>query len=128
MMRNVRFETGSHNCESCASCQTLPRRSCFNPHDRVAQNLAFDQLMTAYPEVDEPFEDKRDVLNRLLSYHIYQHPRQELDALRGSKGKGKVTELDLLKEETEGMLLILPLALPLYCLCFGLTCANFLPQ
>lgn len=71
--------------------------------DRVAQNLAFDQLMTAYPEVDEPFEDKRDVVNRLLPYHIYQHPRQELDALRGLKGKDKATELDFLKEEIKGM-------------------------
>ena len=69
---------------------------------RVAQNLAIDQIMTAFPEVDEPFKSKRDVVDRLLPYHIYQHPRRDLEELRGLKGKGKATELDMLKEEIKG--------------------------
>lgn len=75
--------------------------------DRVAQNLAFDQILTAFPDVDEPFKNKRDVVHRLLPYHIYQHPQRDLDELRSSKGKEKVTELVSLKEEIEGKLFIL---------------------
>ena len=74
---------------------------------RVAQNLAIDQIVTAFPEVDEPFKNKRDVVDRLLPYHIYQHPRRDLDELRDLKGKGKATELDTLKEEIKGTITLL---------------------
>lgn len=84
----------------------VTREACMNSTsslNRVTQNLAVDQILTAFPEVDEPFKNKRDVVDRLLPYHIYQHPQCDLDALRGSKGKGKATEFDLLKEEIKGM-------------------------
>ena len=63
--------------------------------------------MTAFPDVDEPFTDKRDVVDRLLPYHIYQHPQKDFDAMHCSKGKGKATEANLLREELAGMLLLL---------------------
>ena len=60
--------------------------------------------MTIYPDVDTPFADEADVVERLLPYHVFQHPRQDLDALLkgGDKGKGKATEADLLREEIRG--------------------------
>ena len=64
---------------------------------RFALNLAFDQLSALYPTTDAPFENAVDVVNRLLPYHIFQHPQENLDpAMRGvvDKGKGKTTSHD----------------------------------
>lgn len=64
--------------------------------------LSADHLMALFPDVDTPFEDAVDVVNRLLPYHVFQHPQIDLDAMRGIKGKAKATEADLLKEEIRG--------------------------
>jgi hypothetical protein len=71
---------------------------------RFATNLALDQLSALYPNTDTSFEDAVDVVNRLLPYHIFQHPWDDLDAVvRGTihKGKGKATDSDL-ADEIEG--------------------------
>ncbi|KAH8118987.1 hypothetical protein DFH11DRAFT_1562329 [Phellopilus nigrolimitatus] len=67
----------------------------------VATNLELDQILTSFPDADSPFEDEIDVVKRLLPYHIYQHPRHDLDEARGLKGKSKAIESDLLKKEVE---------------------------
>ncbi|KAF7973713.1 hypothetical protein HWV62_14400 [Athelia sp. TMB] len=57
---------------------------------RFASSIALDQLSALYPNVDAPFEDAVDVVNRLLPYHIFQQPQADLDAiLKGREGKGK---------------------------------------
>ncbi|TFK54437.1 hypothetical protein OE88DRAFT_1733096 [Heliocybe sulcata] len=70
---------------------------------KISALLAGDQLVTLYPEVDEPFVDADDALKRLLPYHIYQQPKEDLDyvaqATRRSKGKGKAKEESDLREE-----------------------------
>ncbi|THH20423.1 hypothetical protein EW146_g947 [Bondarzewia mesenterica] len=62
--------------------------------DRIAQCLTSDQIDALFPDVTTPFHNTEDVVRRLLPYHIFQHPREDL-----GKGKGKATENDLLKEE-----------------------------
>src|ERR1700730_10078981 len=71
---------------------------------RFATSLALDQLSALYPNTDAPFEDDMDVVNRLLPYHIYQQPQEDLQAVVGEnsqKGKGKATDSNL-AEEIEG--------------------------
>ncbi|KAK7692740.1 hypothetical protein QCA50_004373 [Cerrena zonata] len=69
---------------------------------RVAVSLNSDQNSALNPDVDTPFRDATDVIQRLLPYHIFQHPAEDIAVLcRGSisKGKRKATEEDLLREE-----------------------------
>lgn len=49
------------------------------------------------PDTDSPFETVEDAVNRLLPYHVFQHPKEDT-----GKGKRKATEEDLLKEEIKG--------------------------
>ncbi|KAL5485432.1 hypothetical protein ACEPAI_8074 [Sanghuangporus weigelae] len=67
----------------------------------VSANLELDQILTQYPDTDTLFQNEMDVLQRLLPYHIYQHPRHDLDKVRGSKGKAKASEVELLREEIQ---------------------------
>ncbi|KAL1939897.1 hypothetical protein VTO73DRAFT_9597 [Trametes versicolor] len=73
---------------------------------RFASRLAEDQRAALAPDTDTPFADQVDVVNRLLPYHVFQQPREDLDAVLQSgsiypsrKGKRKATEEDLLREE-----------------------------
>ncbi|RPD74198.1 hypothetical protein L226DRAFT_464222 [Lentinus tigrinus ALCF2SS1-7] len=73
---------------------------------RVAARLAEDQRAALYPDVDNPFIDELDVVNRLLPYHVFQQPKEDLETLiqygtplPSRKGKRKATEEDLLREE-----------------------------
>ncbi|TFY58516.1 hypothetical protein EVJ58_g6366 [Rhodofomes roseus] len=72
---------------------------------RVASRLAEDHTSVLYPDVDTPFTDVQDVMRRLLPYHVFQHPKQDLDVtihrplFPSSKGKTKATEADYLREE-----------------------------
>lgn len=54
-------------------------------------------MSTLLPDIDSPFESAEDAVNRLLPYHIFQHPKEDT-----GKGKRKATEADLLKEEIKG--------------------------
>ncbi|KAF8070500.1 hypothetical protein FPV67DRAFT_1487625 [Lyophyllum atratum] len=66
---------------------------------RFASRLASDHALVLYPDADTPFRDTVDVMNRLLPYHVFQQPKEDLDFLiRGGKGKGKAAE-EHMKEE-----------------------------
>lgn len=66
---------------------------------RFASSIALDQLSALYPNVDAPFEDAVDVVNRLLPYHIFQQPRASLQAtVTNAHGKGKAKASDVLIE------------------------------
>lgn len=69
----------------------------------IALSLETDQILALYPDADTPFEDEVDVVNRLLPYHVFQNPGQDLNSLRGLKGKTKMTEEDVLREEIRGV-------------------------
>ncbi|KAH8080267.1 hypothetical protein BXZ70DRAFT_641162 [Cristinia sonorae] len=68
---------------------------------RVCARLAEDHAMVLKPDVETPFVDKVDVVKRLLPYHVFQHPMEDLIPLTQPAGKGKMkaTEEDLLREE-----------------------------
>lgn len=68
---------------------------------RFASCLALDHISALYPNADTPFEDAVDVVNRLLPYHVFQHPNKDLDTIaKGDKGKRKATNQDLVDEIT----------------------------
>ncbi|EGN99881.1 hypothetical protein SERLA73DRAFT_106745 [Serpula lacrymans var. lacrymans S7.3] len=57
---------------------------------RFATCLEADHISVLYPDVDSPFVDAADVVDRLLPYHILQQPKDDLVAiLRNGKRKGK---------------------------------------
>ncbi|EPQ57252.1 hypothetical protein GLOTRDRAFT_137623 [Gloeophyllum trabeum ATCC 11539] len=70
---------------------------------KITSSLAGDHLVTLFPDVDNPFVDGDDVVKRLLPYHVYQQPQEDLQyvmkAARWSKGKSKATEVSALREE-----------------------------
>lgn len=70
---------------------------------RVASRLALDQPAVLNPDVDTPFTDHLDVVNRLLPYHVFQQPKEDLEYLLSGKGKGKGKgrQLDLQEEVQE---------------------------
>ncbi|KAF7792315.1 hypothetical protein EIP86_003351 [Pleurotus ostreatoroseus] len=70
---------------------------------RIAERLAADHAVVLHPDVDTPFIDAEDVVRRLLPYHIYQHPMEDLMPLAHPHGKGKrkATEEELLRQEIE---------------------------
>lgn len=52
--------------------------------------MASDHVAVLNPDVDTPFLDTTDVLNRLLPYHVFQQPKEDLEAVvRAGKAKGK---------------------------------------
>jgi hypothetical protein len=76
---------------------------------RLAALLAADTQATLHPDTENPFEDAEDVVRRLLPYHIWQHPHEDLEALRwpaNGKGKGRASETELATAELAGMLRI----------------------
>lgn len=59
----------------------------------------------SFPDFDTPFEDAPDVVRRLLPYHIFQHPANDLNSIIADptgKGKAKATGQDLMREEIAG--------------------------
>lgn len=75
---------------------------------RIASSLAADQNAALNPDVDTPFTDAADVVKRLLPYHVFQHPAEDLASMSHGIGKGKrkATEEDLLREEIAGMIIV----------------------
>lgn len=70
---------------------------------RFAARLALDHSAVLYPDVDSPFSDAIDVVNRLLPYHVYKQPKEDLELLMSfHKGKGKASE-DNLRHEISGV-------------------------
>jgi Conserved region of unknown function on GLTSCR protein len=68
---------------------------------RVAARLTSDHISVLFPDVDTPFRNIDDVIDRLLPYHVFQHPKEDL--LKAAKGKGKATETEILQNELAGM-------------------------
>lgn len=64
--------------------------------------MASDHLMALYPDLDSPFQDERDAVNRLLPFHVFQIPKLEASGLGIGKGKGKAVEPEL-RNALEGM-------------------------
>lgn len=66
---------------------------------RVKARLAADHAAVLNPTVDTPFSDIDDVVARLLPYHVFQQPKEDLEYLTDTgKGKRKAAATDL---ETE---------------------------
>ncbi|KAF8630642.1 hypothetical protein AX15_002793 [Amanita polypyramis BW_CC] len=69
---------------------------------RFASRLASDHAAVLKPNVDSPFVDCMDVVNRLLPYHVFHQPQEDLITItRSGKGKGKATENDIKTEIAE---------------------------
>ncbi|KAJ6593965.1 hypothetical protein B0H19DRAFT_1093070 [Mycena capillaripes] len=64
---------------------------------RVASRLASDHAAVINPDTETPFSDSIDVVNRLLPYHVFQQPKEDLDR----KGKRKADDLEAEIEETK---------------------------
>lgn len=71
---------------------------------RVKERIAEDQKAILNPDVDAPFTDELDVTNRLLPYHIFQQPRDDLEQLISGKGKEKAVNQEW-ENEVTGVLL-----------------------
>ncbi|KAJ7218007.1 hypothetical protein GGX14DRAFT_517407 [Mycena pura] len=63
---------------------------------RVAARLAQDHAAVLNPDTETPFTDTIDVVNRLLPYHVFYQPKEDLDR----KGKRKAND-DLRAEIAE---------------------------
>jgi hypothetical protein len=49
-----------------------------------------DHIAVLYPDTGTPFVDTFDVVRRLLPYHVFQHPKEDLDMLtKGRKEKNR---------------------------------------
>ena len=71
---------------------------------RFAACLAADHAAVLQPDVDAPFTDVADVVNRLLPYHVFQQPDEDLNSLlnrKRSKGKERARRHDV-RQEIEG--------------------------
>ncbi|KAI9455321.1 hypothetical protein BJY52DRAFT_1280367 [Lactarius psammicola] len=64
---------------------------------RVAAHLTTDHISVLFPDVNTPFQDVEDVVDRLLPYHVFQHPGEDL--LKANKGKRRATETEILQSE-----------------------------
>lgn len=71
---------------------------------RFVAQLTADQNAVLHPNADAPFAGYQDVVARLLPYHVFQQPQDDLNAVKQSwKGKEKMTSLeDELVEEITG--------------------------
>ncbi|RDB25371.1 hypothetical protein Hypma_007867 [Hypsizygus marmoreus] len=68
---------------------------------RFASRLALDHSAVLNPDADTPFTDVVDAVYRLLPYHVFQQPKEDLELVTRGKGKGKATADELRKEIAE---------------------------
>ncbi|PPQ67255.1 hypothetical protein CVT25_005839 [Psilocybe cyanescens] len=66
--------------------------------NRFQSRLIQDQANVTHPDVDSPFVDEVDVINRLLPYHMFQQPKDDLETIVSCKGKEKARNLDWMEE------------------------------
>jgi hypothetical protein len=64
-----------------------------------------------HPDVDSPFVDEVDVINRLLPYHLFQQPKDDLESMISIKGKEKAVADDLHMKFNVGLLNSFPLVI-----------------
>ena len=74
---------------------------------RFRGRLERDHQLVTNPDVDTPFADQEDVVNRLLPYHVFQHPQEDLDTVV-SAGKGKSSVSDI-QAEIRGTVCVPPI-------------------
>ena len=56
-----------------------------------------------FPDVDTPFSDTEDVIQRLLPYHVLQQPAKDLqEVIFDPSGKGKARAVDENGVDIEG--------------------------
>jgi len=67
----------------------------------VSARLAVDHSAVLYPDTETPFSDIADAVNRLLPYHVFQQPQEDLEYT--GKGKGKASELQAEIEGQKGL-------------------------
>ncbi|KAG6331090.1 hypothetical protein ID866_7999 [Astraeus odoratus] len=64
--------------------------------------LAADHAAVMHPDIESPFSDAADVVNRLLPYHIFQQPHEDLRPLMEYRPyKGKEKAKDYIGQEME---------------------------
>ncbi|KAJ3988545.1 hypothetical protein F5890DRAFT_1491331 [Lentinula detonsa] len=62
-------------------------------HVRYLSRIAADHAAVLNPDVESPFVDALDAVNRLLPYHVFLQPKEDLaPLLRDRKGKTKASE------------------------------------
>ncbi|KAG6911123.1 hypothetical protein DXG01_003863 [Tephrocybe rancida] len=70
--------------------------------ERLSARLASDHALALSPDVDTPFHDTLDALHRLLPYHVFLQPQEDLDLLTSNaKGKAKAKQMELKEEIRE---------------------------
>jgi len=65
----------------------------------MALLLANDCKQTSNPSIEAPFTDAKDVVRRLLPFHIYQHPENELRYAQSSKAHARYRTAEKGKEK-----------------------------
>lgn len=68
---------------------------------RLRQRLGLDQSYISRPDVDSPFVDELDAVNRLLPYHVFQQPKADTQAIVSAKGKGKAWSFSSMDNESK---------------------------
>ena len=88
----------------CFAPPSHSKSSIFLTSPSIANRLAADHTAVLHPDTDSPFASAADAVDRLLPYHIFQHPLEDLIAFThpNRKGKRKETREDLLREEVAG--------------------------
>lgn len=71
-----------------------------HPTCRLNARIASDQMMLLHPDIDSAFVDETDVVQRLLPYHVFQQPKEDLAGI-SAKGKGRAQETSW-EEEIQG--------------------------
>lgn len=61
---------------------------------RVNARLAQDHAAVINPNTETPFSDAADVLDRLLPYHVFQQPGEDLDRKGKRKADDVATEIE----------------------------------
>lgn len=87
--------------ERCVACPFFFPFAYPSSYLRFSARLAQDHIAVLQPDVDTPFTDHADAARRLLPFHIYQQPRDDLELLKRHKGKQKITNADH-QEEIKG--------------------------
>ena len=68
---------------------------------RLNSRLAHDQGLISHPDVDSQFVDETDVIKRLLPYHIFHQPKEDLSSTISGRTKANIVEVNL-EEEIRG--------------------------
>ena len=92
------YEIMSHTAERYFLTCTVSLSSQIIIFTRLNSRLAHDQGLISHPDVDSQFVDETDVIKRLLPYHIFQQPKEDLTSTISGKAKANVAE----KEEIRG--------------------------